>query len=53
MHGAMPDWYVMIRVARWLGVSPWELNQQNEVWLDWAIDAMNAEALAEKKPKKP
>jgi hypothetical protein len=42
----------MIRVARYLGVPPWELNQQCETWLDWAIDSMNAEALAEKKPKK-
>lgn len=50
--GHIPDWYVIIKASRYLGVPPWELNEQCEAWLDWALDAMNAEVLAEKKPKK-
>jgi hypothetical protein len=50
--GSIPDYYTHIRVAKYLGVDPWELLDQSEAWFNWGLDAMNAEVLAEKKPKK-
>jgi hypothetical protein len=50
--GEMPDWYLIIRVARYLGVPPWEMLNQSEQWLFWGLDAMNAEALAEQQRNK-
>jgi hypothetical protein len=50
--GGVPDWYTHIRVAKYLGVAPWQLLEQSEAWCLWGLDAMNAETLAEKKPKK-
>lgn len=43
----MPDWYVLIRAARYLGTTPWELIRQPAVWRDWALMAEGAEAGAE------
>jgi len=44
----MPDWYPLIRAARYLGVAPWELATQPIAWQDWALMAENAEAPAPK-----
>ena len=41
--GECPDWYPLIKAARWLGVPPWELFEQPQVWQDWALIAMAAD----------
>jgi hypothetical protein len=45
--GVIPDWYVLIRAAKYLGVAPWDLLNQPGIWTSWAITAQNAEADAE------
>lgn len=50
--GSLPDWYVVIRVARYLGVAPWDLVEQPRAWLEWALDAAAAEADAQKRDVK-
>jgi hypothetical protein len=47
----MPDWYPLIRAARYLGVAPWELQAQPIAWQDWALMVENADAPAP--PPKP
>ncbi len=49
--GECPDWYPLLVAARYLGVPPWELAKQSKVWMDWALAASAAEALASKPPK--
>jgi hypothetical protein len=39
----MPDWYPLIRAARYLGVPPWEMAKQPYQWLEVAIIAEAAE----------
>lgn len=39
----MPDWYPLIRAARYLNVPPWELMHRPTYWMDWALDAEMAE----------
>jgi hypothetical protein len=39
----MPDWYPLIKAARYLGVAPWELADQPQVWMAWALTAEAAE----------
>ena len=39
----MPDWYPILRAARYLGVPPWELLEQSSAWMQWAITAEGAE----------
>ena len=46
--GACPEWYPVLRAARWLGVAPWELLDRPRVWLDWALTAESAEGAGEK-----
>lgn len=41
--GAMPEWYPLIRAARFLGVAPWVLLEQQSTWLEWALIAGSAE----------
>jgi len=41
--GACPEWYPLLKAARYLGVAPWELNQQPRMWLEWALTAQAAE----------
>jgi len=43
-----PDYYRLIKGAKYLGVKPWELLEQPIWWLDVAIKCMTAEAGAEK-----
>lgn len=33
----MPDWAILIRAAKYLGVAPWELLDQPQHYLTWAI----------------
>lgn len=41
--GALPDWYALVRAARYLHVAPWDLLQQPVAYLHWAITAEAAE----------
>ena len=41
--GALPDWYPLLRAARYLQVAPWELAARPIVWVDWALMAESAE----------
>lgn len=43
LGGPLPDWYVLIRAARYLGVTPWELDAQPTIWREWALAAEGAE----------
>jgi hypothetical protein len=43
--GAVPDWYVLIKAARYLGVKPWELQAQHPAWTLWALWSQDAEGL--------
>jgi uncharacterized protein Usg len=45
--GACPEWYPLIRAARYLGVPPWELAEQSYVWQEWALAAESAEIEAQ------
>ncbi len=42
----MPEWYPLIRAARYLRVAPWELARQPMVWLEMAEVAQASEAEA-------
>jgi hypothetical protein len=44
MVGQCPEWYKLIRAARYLGVPPWELAGQPVWWMELAIIAEEAEA---------
>jgi len=43
-----PDWYACIQQAKYLGVKPWELLEQSEIWQRWASDAMTVEGQVRK-----
>jgi hypothetical protein len=45
--GSCPDWYRLLRAAKYLGVPPWELLQQPACWYDWALLAESAEVDAQ------
>jgi len=45
--GEPPEWYLLLRAARYLGVSPWELAERPVTWRDWALIAESAESQAE------
>jgi hypothetical protein len=44
--GELPDWYVLLRAARYLNVQPWELLEQPSVWMEYALHAEYAESEA-------
>lgn len=46
--GEAPDWYTLIRAARYLGVAPWELLDQPIIWREWAEAATFAESEAKR-----
>ncbi len=48
----MPEWYPLIRAARYLGVAPWELLNQPACWMHWALAAQAAEAEAQEQVAK-
>jgi hypothetical protein len=39
----MPDWYPLIRTARYYNVPPWELLDAPEIWYHLGRAAQNAE----------
>jgi len=41
--GSVPDWYMLIRAARYLNVAPWDLMEQPSIWMYWALQAESAE----------
>ncbi|MDE2100092.1 MAG: hypothetical protein KGL39_22750 [Patescibacteria group bacterium] len=43
----MPDYYPVIRAARYLGVPPWDLLKQPRAWVDWALTCEAAESEAQ------
>jgi hypothetical protein len=45
--GEPPEWYLLIRAAKYLGVAPWELAGRPAIWRDWALAAESAESAAE------
>ena len=46
--GDLPDWYTLLRAARYCGATPWELAEQPIIWTRWALAAESAEVLAER-----
>ncbi len=51
--GACPDWYPLVRAARYLGVAPWELAERPAAWQNWALTAEAAESEARMRPSDP
>jgi hypothetical protein len=50
MNGEMgdcPDWYELVRAARYLSVAPWALIEQSIYWKQIALKSMTAEARAQ------
>lgn len=41
--GEPPEWFVLMKVAKWLGVAPWDLAQQPVGWYRMAVLAMGLE----------
>ncbi len=41
--GALPDWYTLLRAARYLQVAPWELAARPMQWMEWALMSESAE----------
>jgi hypothetical protein len=41
--GDKPEWYPLIRAARYLGVAVWDLLERPFVYVEWAIIAEAAE----------
>lgn len=51
--GGIPDWYRLIRSAKYLGVAPWELAERPSIWMEWALASESAEVnAAEQKAKR-
>lgn len=50
--GSPPEWYEIIRSARYLGVPPWDLLKMPVYWHNWARMAEDAEHEAEKQIRK-
>lgn len=46
--GDVPDWYQAIAAAKYLGVAPWDLLEQPQIWTDWALSGAGAEGGARK-----
>jgi hypothetical protein len=41
--GEVPLWYSLIRAAQYLGVAPWELDEQPVMWQLMALSGEKAE----------
>lgn len=41
--GEAPEWWVLIQAAKYLGVPPWDLEQQRPFWLNAALASLSAE----------
>lgn len=48
----MPDWYPLLRAARYLGVAPWLLLQQPYAWQAWALTAERVEGEVQEELRK-
>lgn len=46
--GEAPDWYRLLRAAKYLGVPPWDLAERPVWWREVALAAEAAEATASK-----
>jgi len=42
----MPEWYVFLQAAKYLGVAPWDLIDHGIAYTNAALVAMDAEAKA-------
>lgn len=49
--GYIPDWYPLVRAARYLGVAPWDLYERPLIWQTWALMADKAEIEGQPRPK--
>jgi len=47
----MPEWYPLIRAARYLGVAPWALLERGAMWTSLALAAERAESVASRGPQ--
>ena len=41
--GELPDWFPVLKAAKYLGVAPWDLIKQPVVWMTWAMELHQAE----------
>lgn len=41
--GKVPAWYLLFQAAKYLGVAPWELQEQSIEWYLYALAAISAE----------
>lgn len=41
--GAVPDWYIIIQIAKFYGVAPWELLKQPPAWIEWGKNLIQIE----------
>ncbi len=46
--GRVPEWYMLVRAAKYLGVAPWEMLDRPTYWMEWALMGEAAENEAEK-----
>lgn len=47
-----PEWYALVKAAKYLGVAPWDLMDQPMWWMVWGIEAWQAEVHAENEAHK-
>jgi hypothetical protein len=50
--GEVPEWYAVLRAAKYIGCPPWELAAQPEIWRQWALAAEGIEAAAQAERRK-
>lgn len=43
----MPDYYPLIKAARYLMVAPWDLAERGNCWQEWAFVCESAETQAQ------
>lgn len=46
IFGSVPNWYRLVKAARYLGVAPWDLATKPVWWLEVALASQDAEAKA-------
>lgn len=44
--GSAPNWYRVVKAAKYLGVAPWDLAGRPLTWVNMAEEAQDAEAHA-------
>ena len=47
--GELPDWYLLMKAAHYLGVAPWELEQRSPWYIHHALSAESATIEAQNK----